>query len=210
VRYMIGSYNARYTRSQVVKRPRDPRLANLLGALSTGISDGMYESAAVAAGLDGVASAALVALLDFVPSGSVRTLSQVVGLTHSGAVRVVDRLVAEGLATRAPGGDARSRSITLTAPRVKVARQVRGARERVISGFLEHLSATERAALTPLCERLVAGITEQRLEKRNAGETPAGGALCRMCDFGACGREIGICPAAETVAKFTVRKPRRT
>lgn len=207
---MIGSYNARYTRSQVVKRRRDPRLANLLGALSTGISDGICESTAMAAGLDGVASAALVALLDFMPCGSVRTLSEVVGLTHSGAVRVVDRLAAEGLVIRGSSVDARSRSITLTAGGVKLARQVRGARERVVSRVLDHLTANERATLTPLCERLVAGITEQRLEKRNAGETPAGGALCRMCDFGACGREIGICPAAESSAKFRAGKPRRT
>ena len=199
---MIGSYNAVYTRSQVMRRRRDTRLANLLGALSTGISDGMYESTALAAGLDGVASAALIALLDFMPGGSVRTLSQVVGLTHSGAVRVVDRLVAEGLVTRGSGVDARSRSITLTARGVKVARAVRAARGRAVTEVLEQLTATERATLTTLSERLVAGITEHRLEKRNAGETPAGGALCRMCDFGACGRAIGMCPAAETVAKF--------
>jgi MarR family transcriptional repressor of emrRAB len=204
---MIGSYNGMDTPRQVVKRRRDPRLANLLGALSIGISDGIYESTAVAAGLDGVASAALVALLDFVPSGSVRTLSQVVGLTHSGAVRVVDRLVAEELATRGSSVDARSRSITLTTRGVRLAHQVRAARERVVSRVLEHLTASERATLAPLCERLVAGITEERLEQRNAGVTPAGGALCRMCDFGACGRSIGICPAAETVAKFRVRQP---
>jgi len=190
-----------------MKRRRDPRLANLLGALSTGLSDGIYESTATAAGLDGVASAALVALLDFMPRGSVRTLSQVVGLTHSGAVRVVDRLVAEGLVTRGSGVDARSRSITLTSSGVKVAHEVRAARELAVSGVLEQLTASERATLTTLCERLVAGITEQRLKKRNAGDTPAGGALCRMCDFGACGREIGICPAAETVARFMAAQP---
>jgi DNA-binding MarR family transcriptional regulator len=204
---MIGSYNALYARSQVVKRRRDPRLANLLGALSTGISDGIYESTAMAAGLDGVASAALIALLDFMPGGSVRTLSQVVGLTHSGAVRVVDRLVAERLVTRGSSADARSRSITLTARGVKVARDVRAARERAVSGVLEQLTASERAMLTTLSERLVAGITEQRLEKRRAGEKPAGGALCRMCDFGACGREIGMCPAAQTVATFRAGRP---
>ncbi len=202
VRYMIGSYNAVHTRSQVMKRRRDPRLANLLGALSTGISDGIYESTAMAAGLDGVASTALIALLDFMPGGSVRRLSQVVGVTHSGAVRVVDRLVAEGLATRGTSVDARTRSITLTPRGVKVAREVRTARERAVSQVLEQLTATERTTLTTLSERLVAGITAQRLEKRSAGETPAGGALCRMCDFGACEREIGMCPAAETVAKF--------
>jgi DNA-binding MarR family transcriptional regulator len=198
---MIGSYNGVYARSQVVKRRSDPRLVNLLGALSTGISDGIDESTARAAGLDGVASAALVALLDFMPSGSVRTLSQVVGLTHSGAVRVVDRLVAEGLVTRRSSVDARSRSITLTARGVQLAHDVRAARARVLSEVVDQLTTSERAALTTLCERVVAGITKQRLEKRKAGDIPAGGALCRICDFGACGREVGMCPAAQTVAK---------
>lgn len=190
-----------------MKRRRDPRLANLLGALSIGISDELYESTAMAAGLDGVASAALVALLDFMPGGSVRTLSQVVGLTHSGAVRVVDRLVAEGLVSRGASADARARSITLTTRGVKVAREVRAARERAVDAVLEQLTASERATLTTLSERLVAGITEQRLEMRRAGETLAGGALCRMCDFGACGREVGMCPAAEAVAKFRAGGP---
>ena len=199
---MIESYNGVYTRSQVVKPRGDPRLANLLGALSTGISDGINESAALAAGLEGAASAALVALLDFMPSGSVRRLSQVVGLTHSGAVRVVDRLVAEGLVTRGSSVDARSRSVTLTARGARVARDVRAARERSVTDVLEQLTAGERATLTTLCERMVQGITEQRLNVRNAGDTPAGGALCRLCDFGACGRDIGRCPAALTVAKF--------
>jgi MarR family transcriptional regulator, negative regulator of the multidrug operon emrRAB len=203
---MIGSYNGLHARSQVVKR-RDPRLANLVGALSIGISDAIYESTAIAAGLDGVASAALIALLDFMPGGSVRTLSQVVGVTHSGAVRIVDRLVAERLVTRSSSADARSRSITLTARGVKVARDVRAARERAVSEVLEQLTASERATLTTLSERLVASITGQRLDKRNAGQTPPGGALCRMCDFGACRREIGMCPAAETVTKFRAGRP---
>ncbi len=204
---MIESYNGVHTGSQVVKRRGDPRLANLLGTLSTGISDAIYESTARAAGLDGVASIALVALLDFMPSGSVRTLSHVVGLTHSGAVRVVDRLVAEGLVTRGSSVDARSRSITLTASGARVAREVRAARERAVSGMLEQLTASERATLTTLCERVVQGITQQRLNVRKAGDTPAGGALCRLCDFGACGRDLGRCPSAQTVANVRAGQP---
>jgi len=200
---MIGSYNGRYSGSQVVKGQRDPRLANLLGTLSTGITDAMYDSTAMAAGLDGAAPAALIALLDFVPSGSVRALSQVVGLTHSGAVRVVDRLVADGLVTRESGPDARSRSIALTAHGVKTARQIRLARERTVNRAIEALNDRERATLTTLCERLIATITEHRLEQRRAGRPPVGGALCRMCDFGACGRERGACPAATRVTALT-------
>ena len=191
-----------YRGSQVVKPRHDPRLANLLATLSTGITDAIAESTIAAADLDGAAPAALIALLDFVPSGSVLELSQVVGLTHSGAVRLVDRLVADGLVTRGASRDGRARSITLTASGIKLARQVRTARDRVVSRAIEQLTDNERATLTTLCERLVADITRHRLEQRRAGDIPAGGALCRMCDFRACGRENGNCPAAEAAGQF--------
>lgn len=192
-----------YRSSQVVNHHHDPRLANLLGTLATGISDAMSESTIAAADLDGAAPAALIALLDFVPSGSVLQLSQVVGLTHSGAVRLVDRLVTDGLVTRGASRDGRARSITLTASGIKLARQVRIARDRVVSRTIEQLTDNERATLTTLCERLIADITRHRLEQRRAGDTPAGGALCRMCDFRGCGREKGNCPAAEAAGQFS-------
>lgn len=182
-----------------VKTP-DRRLANLLGALALGITDGVHDSAA-AAGLEGAAPAALIALLDFLPSGSVQALSQVVGLTHSGAVRLVDRLVADGLVNRGPGRDARSRAVTLTAVGTRLARRIRIARERVVTRAVEQLSEPERARLTSLCERLIAELAHERLERRAAGSSPSGGALCRMCDFVACGRDLGACPAAKAAAK---------
>ena len=46
---------------------------------------------------------------------TVNQLCNVLGLTHSGAVRLIDRLAEAGLVTRGPGDDKRSRSITLTA-----------------------------------------------------------------------------------------------
>ena len=193
---MIRSYNAAPSRRYRVSRATDARLANLLGALATGLTDGVHEATSTTAQLDEIAAAALIALLDFSPRGSVQTLSQVIGLTHSGTVRLVDRLVDAGYVVRMPGRDARSRSPILTATGTRVARRVRIAREGAIARHLGKLSKIERATLTGLCERLVSAVTKQRLAQRRAGLTPAGGALCRMCDFGACGREKGTCPAA--------------
>jgi MarR family transcriptional regulator, negative regulator of the multidrug operon emrRAB len=180
----------------------DPRLANLLGALSTGLTDVMHESTVAAADLEGAAPAALIALLDFSPDGSVQALSQVVGLTHSGAVRLVDRLVAAGYAERGAGRNARSVAVTLTPTGAAVAHRVRAARHRAIARTIGQLSDSQRATLTELCENLISELTQQRLEQRAAGSTPAGGALCRMCDFVACGRDHGACPAAQTAATF--------
>jgi MarR family transcriptional repressor of emrRAB len=192
-----------------VSRARDTRLANLLGALSTGLIDGVEEATSEAAQLDEAAAVALIALLDFSPRGSVKTLSQVLGLTHSGTVRLVDRLVSAGYVKRVPARDARSRSPILTTTGATVARRVRIARERAIARPFGKLSDVERATLTGLCERLVSAVTKQRLEQRAAGFTPAGGALCRMCDFAACGRDKGTCPAAEAAAAQAARVIRR-
>ena len=183
-----------------VSRARDARLANLLGALSTGLTDGVHEAMSTAGQLDNATAAALIALLDFSPRGSVQNLSRVIGLTHSGTVRLVDRLVDAGYVARRPGRDARSRSPVLTRTGARVAQRVRIAREGAIARPLRKLSAIECATLTELCERLVRAITKQRLDQRAAGFTPAGGALCRMCDFAACGRDKGACPAAEAAA----------
>jgi DNA-binding MarR family transcriptional regulator len=188
-------------RSRRVSRASDARLANLLGALATGLSDGVRDATSTAAQVDEVAAVALIALLDFSPRGSVQTLSQVIGLTHSGTVRLVDRLVDAGYVARRPGRDARSRSPILTAAGATVARRVRIAREGAIARHLAGLSDIERDNLTRLCERLVSGLTKQRLAQRAAGFTPAGGALCRMCDFVACGRDKAACPAEAAAAQ---------
>jgi MarR family transcriptional regulator, negative regulator of the multidrug operon emrRAB len=173
-------------------------LINLLGAAATGLSDAIEASAAAASGLDGAAPAALIALLDFSPAGTVEALSRIVGLTHSGAVRLVDRLANHGYVERTAGRNARSVTITLTAEGADVARRIRVARHDAITRQVRGLTRDQRASLTGVLESLIAATTKQRLAERAAGDPPAGGTLCRMCDFGACGRPAGRCPAALT------------
>lgn len=174
------------------------RLANLLGAAATGLTDAVDDAAAADPPLDARAAAALVALLDFAPSGPVRMLSQVVGLTHSGAVRLVNRLAAAGYVARGAGTDSRSVTVTLTAQGRSAAHRIREHREQVISAALAGLTGPQRSQLTAACEVIIANLTSQRLAQRAAGTPPPSGALCRMCDFTACGRAAGRCPAAAT------------
>ena len=182
------------------KTSSDARLVNLVGALATGLTDAVNDGVTEVTGLDPAASTALIALLDFLPGGSVRRLSQVVGLTHSGAVRLLDRLVDAGLVARTTGVDARSRSITLTRAGRVLARRARSARQARIARIVDDVPQRDRAVLTQLCEGLIATITRQRLEQRAAHAPPTGGALCRLCDFAACGRPDGACPSAVTAA----------
>jgi MarR family transcriptional repressor of emrRAB len=183
---------------EVVSRSDDARLANLLGALAVGLTDRMQDAANDTAGLDGSDPAALIALLDFSPDGTVRALSQICGLTHSGGVRLVNRLASAGYVERRPGRNARSVTVTLTTAGRTVALELRAARHAAIAAAMNDLSREQREELLTACEVLISALTAQRLARRTVGETPAGGALCRLCDFGACQRAAGNCPAART------------
>jgi MarR family transcriptional repressor of emrRAB len=178
-----------------VSSAADARLANLLGAAAIGITDRMQDAARAAAGLDGSDPTALVALLDFSPHGTIEALSQICGLTHSGAVRLVNRLVAAGFVTRDPGSNARSVAVTLTGTGRTVALELRAARHQAIAETVAGLSSQQRAELASACEVLIGALRADRLARRADGEPPAGGALCRLCDFGACQRPQGNCPA---------------
>ncbi|HRI99021.1 MAG TPA: hypothetical protein PLZ93_25570, partial [Nocardioides sp.] len=57
----------------------------------------------------------------------------------------------------------------------------------------------EAASLEGLLERLVSARVEARIEGRRAGQT--GAWWCRTCDFAACGRPEGRCPAQVTAAR---------
>jgi len=185
---------------ECMRESRDARLANLLGAVATGLTDSVHDVATADTELDGRAANALVALLDFAPAGSVQMLSRVVGLTHAGGVRLVNRLVQAGYVERGPGRDARSIKVRLTPTGRRNARQIRIRRHTAITAVLAGLTKQRRDQLTTACEMLIINLTNQRLNQRAGGAGPAGGALCRMCDFTACGRPAGRCPAAGAAA----------
>jgi MarR family transcriptional regulator, negative regulator of the multidrug operon emrRAB len=179
----------------------DARLINLVGAAALGLADASLADVAVDNGLDISAAAALVTLLDLARSGSVQALSQLIGISHSGAVRLVNRLAVAGLVERTDGPDGRTIAVRLTRPGLSVARRIRSARRAAIAASLSGLTDRQREQLSTICEVLVANVTSARLATRAAGRTPSGGALCRMCDPLACGRPDGDCPAVRAAAR---------
>jgi DNA-binding MarR family transcriptional regulator len=177
--------------------PELRRLANLLGAWSLAVSDRITAAAAATAGRGGQAPAALVALDQFAGGSTIEELSSVLGLTHSATVRLVDGLVSDGqVARRRRRGDRRAVAIALTPSGRAAARRIKRARREAVEEVLGGLSAAQRRALTAMAERLTGEVAALRLEQRGAGVVPAGGWLCRLCDFTACGRPEGRCPAA--------------
>lgn len=168
------------------------RDANVLGALGLVIADQTSAAIVQASGQSVSGAAALSALDQFLDRPSLDDLRRVLGLTPSGAVRVVDRLVDAGLVTRGPGSDRRSRSLGLTQRGRRVAARITAARAAVLRSMFDPLSPAQRESLSPLLDALVQSVV--------AGKD--GGAwICRLCDLDACERAAGKCPAANATAR---------
>ena len=168
------------------------RTANVLGALALVVADRMADAVAGAAGHSVTAATALSALHHFLDRPSIDLLRQVLGLTSSGTVRLVDRLEHDGYVQRGPGADGRSTSISLTPAGREAAARVSAARAEVLASLLDRLSPEERGVLDALASRLLVGTA------RGPGATRW---ICRLCDTTTCGRPEGRCPIAKAMAE---------
>jgi DNA-binding MarR family transcriptional regulator len=176
-------------------------LTNTLATLSVELADQIAAATQSAVGMRGELPAAVVALSQFLDGATIQRLADVLGLTHSGTVRLVNRLEDGRLAVRKPGPDARSQSVHLTATGRKVGQKVSEARAKVIATALVDLSTADRLTLARLVDAMISTLTTSRLDARRR-ELNQPGWLCRLCDFAACGRAAGDCPAANTAAAW--------
>ena len=167
------------------------RVANVLGALGLALADLTTSAVATASGQPATASAAVSALEQFLDGPTIDDLRRVLGLTPSGAVRLVDRLALDGLVTRGPGPDGRTRSVTLTAAGRATARRIAAARADVLTGVLERLPDGQRSAVGPVVDGLLAALVQGK---------DGGAWTCRLCDLAACQRSEDRCPAATAAA----------
>lgn len=167
--------------------PDPARAANVLGALALALTDRMAAAVEESAGHSESGAAALSALRHFLRDPTIDLLRQVLGLTHSGTVRLVDRLEQGGLVTRAAGPDARTTVVRLTPAGRRAATRVTAARADLLASALDVLPAADQELLTDLAGRVLDGM------RRGAGATRW---TCRLCDTGACGRLEGRCPVA--------------
>lgn len=169
--------------------------ANLVGALALALTDRTGQAMAAAGGVSESAATALSALHHFLDRPSIDRLRQVLGLTSSGTVRLVDKLVEAGYVRRRPGADARSTSITLTAAGRAAAKRVAAARAAVLSQALAPLTAAERAGLEATVGKILVGLM------RPPGATRWN---CRQCDTGLCrGATNDQCPVGNAArAKY--------
>jgi len=161
------------------------RPANVFGALALVVADQIADATAEAAGRADSAPAALAALLHFLDRPTVDVLRQVLGLTSSGTVRLLDRLAEAGYVKREQGADRRSAAIVLTGAGRAAAEQVCRARAGVLDHVTAALSPAERAEFDRLTGKMLVGMMR---------EPGAVRWICRLCDTGICRGSPGGCP----------------
>jgi MarR family transcriptional regulator, negative regulator of the multidrug operon emrRAB len=164
------------------------RTANLLGALSLAVHERLRAATEGTDPLAGSEPATLVTLAHY-PGQSIEALRRTLAITHSGAVRLVDRLERAGLVARAPGGPGRTLAIALTRSGRAAAAGVLARRQAVLDEIVESLPSDEQAALARVAERVLASLTEDR---------QSGFHLCRLCDEAVCVRGA-YCPVDRAI-----------
>ena len=164
------------------------RAGNLLGALALAVTDRCVGAAGTVGEHSESAAAALSALHQFLDGPSIERLATVVGLSHSGTVRLVDRLEHDGLVRRGPGSDSRITAVALTAAGRREAGRIAAGRLDLLGQVLDPLSPTEQRTLAELAGKILVGMM------RPPGATRW---TCRLCDLNACGRAAGRCPVEQ-------------
>ena len=171
----------------------DDRLENLLGAFALAVADRLRLETETAIGQTGAAAAALVTIAQF-PSRSVEFLRRAIGLSHSAAVRVVDRLVEERLVVRRRAGRGPAVALTTTAAGRRRAQKVLDIRQKVLAEALPELSPAQSTALTAILEGALAGLSDS-----------PGTTICRLCHQGRCRRDA--CPVARRQTELGAPPP---
>ena len=174
--------------------PDPARAANVVGALALVLTDRMADAVEGAAGQAESGATALSALVHVLPPDpSIDLLRQVLGLTHSGTVRLVDRLEQAGQVRRVAGRDGRSAAVRLTAAGRRAAGRVTSGRAGQLHTALAVLTGEEQEQLADLAGRVLAGL---RRDRSGDADRPVERWTCRLCDTTACGRLQGRCPVA--------------
>src|SRR5262245_62156240 len=134
------------------------RLANLLGAFANAISDRVRLAVSERTNLGGEAAAALI-VLGHESGLSIDQLGKILRLSHPGTVRVVDRLVAAGLAERKQSNvDKRVLSLQLTEAGERERESVLAGRREVLAPLLDVVAAEDLPVLERIVEKMLVSL----------------------------------------------------
>ena len=171
-------------------------LANVLGAVGIGLSDVAGSAVISATGLDETAAAALLAVTTR-PGQPISDLATGLAITHSGAVRTVDRLQDLGLVERYHlVADRRITRLKPTERGAALADRALSARRTALAALLEQVDQAEIPALSRAIETILRGLPRTRQDAWH---------ICRLCEHAVC--QGTACPVGSAVPEASGRPP---
>lgn len=160
------------------------RTANLLGVVALAVTDRIERTARDILNHAGETPAALIIIgYGFGPSND--RLRRILGLSHPGAVRLVDRLVADGLVERREGHDRRAIALFLTRRGKSKREELLKGRLAAIQPLLAPFNDAEVEAFGGLLHKMLVAMNPSDIERVT---------LCRLCDDRVCSN----CPIPAT------------
>jgi MarR family transcriptional repressor of emrRAB len=152
------------------------RTANLLGVVALAVAGRIEETARDILNHAGETPAALV-VIGYGLGPSNDQLRRILGLSHPGSVRLVDRLVTDGLVVRRTGRDKRAIALYLTDKGASLREELLRGRLAAIRPFLLSLTEPEQESLASLLHKMLSSMETTDLERCT---------LCRLCDDRVC------------------------
>jgi MarR family transcriptional repressor of emrRAB len=152
------------------------RTANLLGVVGLAVADRIEVAARRVLDHAGETPAALI-VIGYGTGLSNDKLKQILCLSHSGAVRLVDRLVADGLVERREGEDRRAVALHLTRRGMVRREELMKGRLAAIRPLLSPLTEAEQEKLAMLLHKMLSSMETTNMERCT---------LCRLCDDRVC------------------------
>ena len=152
------------------------RTTNLLGAVGLAVADRIERAAREVLGRAGETPAALV-VIGYGMGPSNEQLRRILELSHPGSVRLVDRLVADGLVERREGRDRRAIALHLTERGAALREELLKERLAAVRPLLSPLTDAERKVLAGLLGRMLSSVGITNLQRCT---------LCRFCDDRVC------------------------
>jgi MarR family transcriptional regulator, negative regulator of the multidrug operon emrRAB len=164
------------------------RLTNLLGATASAVMERVGASIEVT-GL-GSSEAALLNAIGQHRGQRIADIRLVLGLSHPGAVRAVDRLVEAELVQRLAGADGRSVGLDLTEVGEAMWRKTRAATWSILTQAMTVVAPDERVVLERVLEKVLGVLTVSPAQAEF---------ICRLCDESRCPQDH--CPVTQVAAQ---------
>lgn len=150
--------------------------AHLLATYAQLVTDRVTSRLEDTLGSSGQTAAAIIHLRH-APGSSITHLSEVLSLSHPGTVRLVDKLVEEGMVERAKGRDGREKRLGLTDKGVAMRNTLLQQRQEAVMEVMGALSDAEWDTMRELLARLLRSAGQGDLSRLR---------MCRLCDPGLC------------------------